>query len=103
MPFDRKSCPARICGGTHDGTDRALTLLRVPFFTTSFFISDDVMIDLDARLTWQSKGDGQPLSTSWSLLLRWGHFCPDRCRRFDISPLVTLSDVVTEMFERGIP
>ena len=50
--IDRKPCPARICCGTHDGTDRALTLLRVSFLTTSFFISYDVMIDLDARLTW---------------------------------------------------
>ena len=25
--------------------------------------------------------------------------CPDHCRRFGISPLVTLSDVVMEMFE----
>ena len=32
-----------------DGTHTALSA----FFTTSFFISDDVMIDLDARLTWQ--------------------------------------------------
>ena len=32
-----------------------------------------------------------------------GHFCPDRCQRLDISPLVTLADVVMEMFEEGIP
>ena len=32
-----------------DGTHTALSA----FFTTSFFISGDVMIDLDARLTWQ--------------------------------------------------
>ena len=29
VPFDRKSCPARNCGGTHDGTDLVLTLLWV--------------------------------------------------------------------------
>ena len=54
-------------------------------------------------LDWHGRWNGQPLSTSWSLLSRWDHFCPDRCRRFDVSPLVTLSDVVMEMFERGIP
>ena len=35
------------------GTDLALTLLWVPFFTTSFFISDGVMIDSSTGLTWQ--------------------------------------------------
>ena len=29
VPLVRKSCPARDCGGTHDGTDLALTLLWV--------------------------------------------------------------------------
>ena len=49
VPFDRKPCPARICCGTHDGTDLALTSLWVPSFTASFFISDDVMIALDVK------------------------------------------------------
>ena len=54
-------------------------------------------------LDWHGRWNGQPFSTSWSLLLSWDCFCPDRCRRFDISPLVTLSDVVMEMFEGEIP
>ena len=52
-------------------------------------------------LDWHGRWNGQPLSTSWSLLSRWGHFCPDRCRRFDISPLTTLTVVVMEITWRG--
>ena len=40
-------------------------------------------------LDWHGRWNGRPLSTSWSLLSRCGHFCPGRCQTFDISPLIT--------------
>ena len=99
MPFDRKPCPARICCGTHDGTDRALILLRVPSFTTSFFISDDVMIDLDVK---QADGMDNPFRQAVCFCQDKGSFVRIVVRNLSKSFLVTLTVGAMEGNGRGI-
>ena len=53
----------------------------LPSSRTSSFL---MMCCLIQMLDWCARWDGQSLLTSWSLLLSWDCFCPDRCQKFDL-------------------